>query len=160
MVFPLETFRPRDFPKRQVKVDFKSSAEWRAWLCNIQVDDIEWRPPHWGLGGMTWSVERKNEVLLIGMDAIIAYYPCYIRRQYGLTVTVPATITSQPLPIMNEKFLGAYRNKWARRLKKGPEHAFSVHLPDGYAKYMKAEFSKVRKRIDEKEEERKRQRKY
>ena len=109
---------------------------------------------------MTWLVEQNYKVLLVGMDTIIAYYPCYIRRQYGLTVTVPTTITSQLLPIMNEKFVGAYRNKWACRSKKSPEPSFSMHLPDGYVEYMKIETSKVRKRIDEKEEERKRQKKY
>ena len=122
--------------------------------------DIEWRPPHWGLGDMTWAVERKNEVLLVGMDIVIAYYPSYIRRQYGLAATLPATFISQPPPAMSRKFLNAYRGKWACRLKKGPEPSFTVHLPDGYAEYLKSEFSKVRERIDEKEEERKRQRKY
>ena len=159
VAFPLDTFRPQNFIKRKIKVNFKSGAEWRAWLRNIQEDDIEWRPPHWDLGDMTWSVERKNEVLLIGMDAIIAYYPCYIRRQYKLAVIIPATITTQPLPIMNEKFLGAYRNNWARRMKKGPKPAFSVYLPDGYVEYMQIEASKARKRIDEKEEDRKKQKK-
>ena len=80
VAFPLEKFRPRDFATRQVKVDFKSGGEWRAWLRNTQADDIEWHPPHWGLGDMTWSVERKNEVLLVGIDIVIAYYPSYIRR--------------------------------------------------------------------------------
>ena len=41
VAFPLERFRPRDFATRQVKVDFKSGGEWRAWLRNIQAGDIE-----------------------------------------------------------------------------------------------------------------------
>ena len=94
------------------------------------------------------------------MDAIIAYYPSYIWRQYELTATFPATFVPQPLPVMSGKFLFAYRNKWARCLKQGPEPTFSMHLPDGYVDYLEVEASKVRKRIEEKGEERKRQKKY
>ena len=61
---------------------------------------------------------------------------------------------------MSGMFLCAYRDKWACRLKKGPKLTFSVHLLNGYVEYMKVEASKVQKRIDEKEEERKRQKKY
>ena len=101
---------------------------------------------------MTWSVERKNEVLFVEMDIVVAYYPSYI--------TLPAAFIPQPLPTMTRSFLGAYKDKWDRRLKRGPEPSFTVYLPDGYDEYMKTEFSKVRERIDEKEEEKKRQRKY
>ena len=120
-------------------------------LSNIQAGDIEWHPSHWGLGDMTWSVGQKNEILLIGMDIAVAYYPSYIQRQYGLAATFPATFKPPPLPIMIRKFLGAYRGKWACRLKKGLEPSFTVHLPDGYVEYMKIETDKVWKRIDEKE---------
>ena len=61
---------------------------------------------------------------------------------------------------MSRKFINAYRDKWACRLKKGPEPTFTVHLPDGYDDCMEIEASKVQKRIDEKKEERKRQKKY
>ena len=44
--------------------------------------------------------------------------------------------------------------------EEGSKAFITVHLPDGYVEYMKIEASKARKRIDEKEEERKRQRKY
>ena len=109
---------------------------------------------------MTWAVERKNEVLLVGMDIVIAYYPSYIRRQYGLSVTFPTAFTPQPLPAITMGFLGAYKDKWARRLKRGPKPSFTMHLPDGYDEYMKTKFGMVRERIAEKEEEKKRQRKY
>ena len=119
MAFPLTRFRPCDFTKRRVEVEFKSGAEWRTWLKNLQAGDIEWHPSHWGLGDMTWSVERKNEVLLVGMDITVAYYPSYIRKQYGLGATFPVAFTPQPLPVMTRKFLGTYRDKWACRLKRG-----------------------------------------
>ena len=160
IAFPPEGYRPRDSIKRRVIVDFESRDEWRDWFRNLQATDIEWRPSQWNLGDMTWAVERKNEVLLVGMDVVVAYYPSYIRRQYGLSATFPNTFTPQPLPAMTRSFLGAYQDKWARRLKRGPEPSFTVHLPDGYDEYMRTEFGKVRERIHEKEEERKRQRKY
>ena len=77
---------------------------------------------------MTWWVERKNEVLLVGMDVVVAYYPSYIQKQYGLVATFPATFTPQSLLAMSRKFLSAYRDKWACHLKKGPEPIFTVHL--------------------------------
>ena len=80
MAFPLERFRSCDFAKRRIEVDFKSGAEWWTWLKNLQAGDIEWHLPHWGLGDMTWSMERKNEVLLVGMDIVVAYYSSYIQR--------------------------------------------------------------------------------
>ena len=90
VAYPLEVFRPRDFAARKVEVDFQSMEEWVAWLGNIHAEDIEWRPPHWDLYDMTWSVGRSNEVLLAGIDSMVAYYPCFIRRQYGLSATIPA----------------------------------------------------------------------
>ena len=113
-----------------------------AWLDNIHVEDIEWRPPHWDLYDMTWSVGRSNEVLLAGIDSMVAYYPCYIRRQYGLSATIPAAFKVKRLPAMNDKFLFSYRNQWASRLKRGPEVAFSIYLPDGYEEFLKTEASK------------------
>ena len=160
MAFPLERYRPCDFAQRRVEVEFKSEVEWKAWLKDLQADDIEWRPPHWGLGDMTWSVEKKNEVLLVGMEATNAYYPSYIRRQYGLSATFPTAFTPRSLPAMTRKFLEAYRGKWACRLKRGPEPSFTVQLPDGYVEYMEVEASKVHQRIEDKGEGRKRQREH
>ena len=157
---PPEAFRPRDFARRPAIVDFRSVDEWMRWLANLQADDVEWRPPHWGLGDMTWSVERRGEVLLVGMDIVTAYYPAFIRRQYGLSVVFPVTFSPQSPPAMGRRFLASYRERWASRLKKGPEPSFSVHLPDEYAECMRAEKGKARQRAREKREECKRARRH
>ena len=57
VTFPPEGYRPRDFTKREVIIDFRSREEWRDWFEGLQATDIEWRPSQWNLGDMTWAVE-------------------------------------------------------------------------------------------------------